>query len=156
MFDAGVEPPGADLPANLLDRACPNDSADGYAIAEPRLEECMTDLSPATWQKIRQLFHPALHEEVAALLEKECGNNLPFLERVDADALDRFRFAALKLSNGNLEMLNQAIDLAKTDWRDLLIYAGFADSVDAHRQWCIGDPLPPTTSRALGWTKGMK
>ena len=116
----------------------------------------MTDLSQATWQKIRQLFPAALHDEVATVLENECGNNLPFLEAVDADALDRFRFAALKLSSGNLERLHEAIDLAKTDWRDLLIYAGFADSVDAHRQWCIGDPLPPTTRRALRWTKEMK
>ena len=78
------------------------------------------------------------------------------LETADADALDRFRFAALRLSNGSLERLHQAVGLAKTDWRDLLIYADFTDSDDAHRRWCIGDPLPSTTRRALGWTKETK
>ena len=32
-------------------------------------------------------------------------------------------FAALKLSEGNLDRLREAIGLAKTDWRDLLMAA---------------------------------
>jgi hypothetical protein len=97
----------------------------------------MTELSDAPWNKIRQLF-PAEHQpKVATILQNECGNNLPFLENLDKDGLDRIRFAALKLSNGSLKKLQEAVDLAKSDWRDLLVAAGVAHSVDAHKQWKI-------------------
>jgi hypothetical protein len=97
----------------------------------------MTELSDATWNKIRQLFPVEEQSSVATILENECGNNLPFLENADKDGLDRFRYAALKLSNGSLTKLQEAVDLAKSDWRDLLVAAGFAHSVDAHKQWKI-------------------
>ena len=92
-------------------------------------------LSESTWEKIRALFPPEQHDEVATILETECGNNLPFLGKETPDGLERFRFAALKLSDGKIEKLVGAVDLAKRDWRDLLVAAGFADSVEAHRQW---------------------
>ena len=34
-----------------------------------------------------------------------------------------------------MEKLLGAVKLAKSDWRDLLVAAGFADSMDAHRHW---------------------
>jgi hypothetical protein len=46
-------------------------------------------------------------------------------------------FRPLKLSNGNFEKLRQAVDLAKIDWRDLLVAAGFANDVEAHKKWEI-------------------
>ena len=95
----------------------------------------MAELSEATWEKIRALFPVEHHEEVATILENECGNNLPFLEKLDKYRLERFRFAALKLSRGSVEELRTAVRLAKTDWRDLLVAAGFADSLDAHTRW---------------------
>jgi len=49
--------------------------------------------------------------------------------------LERFRFAALKLSRGRMDKLADAVRLANKDWRDLLVAAGFADSVDAHKDW---------------------
>jgi hypothetical protein len=45
------------------------------------------------------------------------------------------RFAALKLSEGRLDRLEEAIKLAQTDWRDLLVAAGFAHDVEAHLNW---------------------
>jgi hypothetical protein len=36
--------------------------------------------------------------------------------------------AALQLSGGDRAKLDAAIQLAKTDWRDLLVAAGFADT----------------------------
>jgi hypothetical protein len=97
-------------------------------------------LSESTWKKIRELFPPDQCDEVARILETECGNNLPFLERESPYGLERFRFAALKLSDGNMGKLVEAIKLAKSDWRDLLVAAGFADSVEAHRQWITRPP----------------
>jgi hypothetical protein len=41
------------------------------------------------------------------------------------------------LSEGSLGKLCAAVKLAKTDWRDLLVAAGFADSVDAHKNWTL-------------------
>jgi hypothetical protein len=53
--------------------------------------------------------------------------------------LERFRFAALKYSNGDLSRLERAVKLAQEDWRDLLVGAGFADDVEAHKRW---EPKP--------------
>ena len=95
----------------------------------------MVALTEATRQKVRQLFSQEQYPQVVRILESDCGNNLPFLQHESAEGLERFRFAALKLSDGNLEKLRSAIELAKSDWRDLLVAAGFANSVDAHKSW---------------------
>ena len=49
--------------------------------------------------------------------------------------MDRFRFAVLKLSGGDLDKFDSAIQLAKTDWRDLLMAAGFGENLTAHESW---------------------
>lgn len=97
----------------------------------------MSKLSEATQEKIRQLFPPEQHEETARLLRDECGNNLPLCEHWDEYGLERVRFAALKLSRGNLPELYHWVNLAKVDWRDVLMAAGFAHSVTAHKEWRI-------------------
>ena len=95
----------------------------------------MTDLTGSTWEKVRALFSPEEHERVAKLLEEECGSNLPFFDGAEQRQLDRIRFAVLKLSGGSVEKLESEIELAKIDWRDTLVAAGFAESVDAHLEW---------------------
>lgn len=95
----------------------------------------MAALSEATWEKVRALFPPTQQDEVAAILQNQCGNDLPFLGKETPEGLERFRFAALKLSRGSVDKLRDAVRLANTDWRDLLVAAGFADSVDAHKHW---------------------
>jgi hypothetical protein len=82
-------------------------------------------LSPETRRRLELLFAPDQHAEATQLLVDECGNNLPCLERLDMFQLERFRFAALKLSEGDLAKLWYAVDLAQRDWRDLLVFAGF-------------------------------
>jgi hypothetical protein len=91
-------------------------------------------LSPETDRRIEALFPPSLRSEVAELLLHQCGNNLPLLKKLNEIELERFRFAALKLSAGNIEKLKEAIVLAKADWRDLLVSAGFG-TVDSHKSW---------------------
>jgi hypothetical protein len=61
----------------------------------------MAVLSEATWEKVREMFPSEQHNEVGKLLQTECGNNLPFLERKAPYELERFRFAALKWSEGS-------------------------------------------------------
>jgi hypothetical protein len=110
----------------------------GIMIEEPRWGAGeMVVLSEATWEKVRELFPPEQHEAVARILETECGNNVPFSEKETSYGLERLRFAALKLSKGNMENLCSAVNLAKRDWRDLLVAAGFAHSIDAHKRWVI-------------------
>ena len=70
----------------------------------------------------------------AHLFVEECGNNVPLLENLDEMRLERFQFAAPKLSEGKLDRLDRANTLAKAEWPDLLIAAGF-EAADAHRSW---------------------
>ena len=92
-------------------------------------------LSPLTEQLVNRLFAPNDQAEAARRLVDECGNNLPFCKDNDEHQLERLRFAALRVSIGYLDALQEAIEQAKTDWRDLLMWAGFAESLTAHQEW---------------------
>lgn len=97
-----------------------------------------TSLSAATVDHIEALFPPELREQVRELLSRQCGSNLSFCENRDEFQLERVRFAALKLSKGNLRELQKAVKLAQTDWRDVLMAAGFAHDLNAHKKWSPG------------------
>jgi hypothetical protein len=106
-----------------------------FGESEPVASRKGLRLSPETQRRVNLLFRPEKQNIVATLLITECGNNLGFLGTLDEYQLERFRFAALKLSNGNLDKLREAIELAKYDWRDLLLAAGFANDVTEHKRW---------------------
>ena len=95
----------------------------------------MVILTDATRERVDALFAASSVEEVVRFLENGCADNLPFSEGSSSEDLERVRFAALKVSRGDLERLVDAITLAQTDWRDLLVAAGFADDIHAHREW---------------------
>ena len=98
--------------------------------------EYMARVSPETRRRVERLFGGAQQcEEAARMLDEQCGNNLAFATELDARALERYRFAALKLSGGDLEKLREAVTLAKKDWRDLLMAADFGHDVHAHERW---------------------
>ena len=80
------------------------------------------------------LFAETDRDEAERLLVHECGQNLTFCQDHHPEDLDCFRFAALKLSSGDLEKLRHAIELAKADWRDLLMSAGFGGT-SGHLSW---------------------
>lgn len=92
-------------------------------------------LSAETEKRIKILFSSSEQELVRSLLVSECGNNLPGLQDAGSKTMDRFRFAVLKLSEGNLSELDKALRLANADWRDLLMAAGFGESLTAHESW---------------------
>src|ERR1700681_1156724 len=92
-------------------------------------------VSLETEKRIALLFAPDQRELVRVILSEECGNNLPFLNDLDDVQLERFQFAALKLSEGDLDKFDRAIALAKSDWRDLLMAAGFGEDISAHASW---------------------
>lgn len=99
-------------------------------------KEYMTPkLSPLTDQLVSKFFEAGDRLEATRLLVEECGNNLPFCKEEDEFKMERIRFAALRVSLGYLEDLQRAIAIAKSDWRDLLVAADFADSLTAHQTW---------------------
>jgi hypothetical protein len=95
----------------------------------------MLRLSPNTQRGITLIFAPEDRLAAEQLLVGECGNNLPLSSTDNEYQLERIRFAAIKASGGTLNGLSQAISLAKTDWRDLLMSADFGDDPRAHEHW---------------------
>jgi hypothetical protein len=84
---------------------------------------------------LKAVFPASDRAEAERLLVNECGNNLPFCQDSNQYQLECVRYAAMKLSHGTLNGLRQAIELAKTDWRDLLMGAGFGEDVTEHQRW---------------------
>ena len=96
----------------------------------------MLVLSEKTVCLIELLFNEAAKFDlVCNLLETECGSNIPFCESYSAMDMERIRFAVLKLSESNLNKLDNALELAKIDWRDLLMAADFGHDTQAHNEW---------------------
>ena len=88
-------------------------------------------LSTGIAQRIAILFGPDDLDRVSSLLTDQCGPNLTKFPELQ----ERIRCAVLKLGHGDLNALGRAIDLAKRDWRDALVAAGFADDIKAHELW---------------------
>jgi hypothetical protein len=93
------------------------------------------ELTPLVRRHLRRLFDPAEQQEAAHLLLDDCGPGLPGAGNGSAEMVERIRCAALKVSNGRIDKLYDAISLAQTDWRDLLVVAGFACDTQAHKHW---------------------
>ena len=95
----------------------------------------MTNLSSLVLHHIARLFPEKEQEEASRLLREDCGTALPGSENASPEFYERVQCAALKLSEGRIDKLYDAIALAQTDWRDLLVSAGFAEQTQAHRDW---------------------
>ncbi len=94
------------------------------------------DLQAATLERLDAVFPVEHRERVAATLFKRGGYSLSSDWDASYDALiERIRCGCLKLSGGTLEGLEEGLKLARTDWRDLLVAAGFADDERAHLAW---------------------
>ena len=96
----------------------------------------MNRLTPDTEGLVERLFPPEHRAEVCDILARECGDNLPLTgPPKNASGHERIRFAAIKLSGGDVAKLRDAVDYAKIDWRDVLVWAGFGSSLTEHRNW---------------------
>jgi hypothetical protein len=95
----------------------------------------MVELSALTRQHIAAVFAPEDVDEAEQLLARECAENLPVVSNPTPSGLERLRFAALRLSDGSLPRLREAIALAKLDWRDLLVAADLGHDIHAHVSW---------------------
>jgi gluconokinase len=92
-------------------------------------------LSPRTREILDKLFDAPEQAEAARRLVEECGHNLPFCGDYDEFKMERIRFAVLRISIGFMDELDKAIDYARRDWRDVLMWAGFGYTLDAHEKW---------------------
>ena len=79
-------------------------------------------ITQATIQLVEKLFPAADKEDVLLLLTNECGGNLPLVDE-GSPLIEHIRLAAIKVSNGDKTKLCEAIEQAKNDWRDLLVWA---------------------------------
>jgi predicted DNA-binding protein len=95
-------------------------------------KDTMSTLSSETQRRIDLLFAAEERELAARLLMEHCG--FRFSEE-PGELEERIRFAALKLSDGKIDQLRQAIDWTINDWRDLLMAAGFGHDTTAHKKW---------------------
>ena len=93
-------------------------------------------LSEAVEQRLRAQFAPEERAEARRQLEHDCGSNIDDFGPSPAD-YDRLRFAAMKASCSRIEGLRWALAMAKTDWRDLLVHAGFAQDATEHTRWLV-------------------
>lgn len=69
------------------------------------------------------------------MLAEECGKVVSLQTVLIKFLQERKIVAALKLSEGDLTKLRRAVEVAKEDWRDLLVAAGFGHDTRAHEQW---------------------
>jgi hypothetical protein len=94
-------------------------------------------LSHETEMRVVLLFPPEEQERVRVILVDECGHNIPGFRKAGSLDIERLRFAALKVSEGRMDKLSEAVDLAKIDFRDLLMWAGFGD-LESYKSWIPG------------------
>lgn len=97
----------------------------------------MIELSHKVDELVDRLFSSSDCKEVRQLLETECAENIPFCENSDKFDMERIRISVLKLSDGKMDKLIEAIVLAQTDWRDLFMAAGFGEDIYAHEKWFL-------------------
>ncbi|MEM7604732.1 MAG: hypothetical protein AAF411_05190 [Myxococcota bacterium] len=105
-------------------------------------------LSARTLRIIETLFPEEEREAVAELLLTECSNTVAGCRDWRKPGLERLWISVLKLSDGDADKLLSAIDLARLDYRDLFMAAGFGHDTDAHLRW------EPTTT-AQGSVGGL-
>ena len=83
--------------------------------------------SPVNEERMQRLFPLQEWEQIRTALLDECGENIPGWQMA---GLERLRCAVLKISDGELSKFYQAIDLAKVDVRDVLLWASPDDFAD--------------------------
>jgi hypothetical protein len=91
-------------------------------------------LTPRLSAKLAALFSAEDLPFAEQWLLSECGSEIPG-GFTDAGWVERVRAAALKMSSGSLHRLADATRLGQTDWRDLLMVAGFGKKVSSYEVW---------------------
>ena len=87
-------------------------------------------------RRIAEKYFPKESASVILQLQNYCEYLSEFFSNEsDPETYERFCLAILKIAKTSNEKLNIAIELGKTDYRDLLVSAGFGNSITAHNDW---------------------
>ena len=81
-----------------------------------------------------KLFASSESERIKAVLGGLLVEAIP-LAPSSSQGIERIDFSIIKIAAADIGALSRAVELAKLDWRNLLMEAGFAQSVDRHNQW---------------------
>ena len=76
-------------------------------------------------------------QEIREILENRASHGLPGIGsgKNRSHLIDRIQLATLKGSRWKVSRIRESIELANTDWRDLLVQKEFGEHVDAHILW---------------------
>lgn len=92
-------------------------------------------MSASTEQLVAAMFAPEARGAAEALLRSRCTGSEFGIPSGHDELLVRLQYAAIKCSDGDVDALRRAIELAEVDWRDLLVAAEFDLDQNAHIRW---------------------
>ncbi len=93
------------------------------------------ELSNRTIELIDRCLPEAMRNQIKNLLLESVSENIPYCDNSTPEEMDRIRFAIIKLVLENNRNLDNAVQQAKTDWRDLIMMAGFGHDTGEHNKW---------------------
>lgn len=107
-------------------------------------------------RRVAELLFSEPHlSQITNRLLSEASENIPFHANSNSTEMDRIRFAIMKLLSAPNSDEDSIFDLAKRDWRDLFMAAGFAYSADEHESWynhlVPNNPGPHASSPKPWW-----
>jgi hypothetical protein len=106
-----------------------------YASPLRYVEERMNYLTPRT-KEIASHYFPFETEWAIKELQAFCEDLSKYFSGDGTpESYERFCFAILKSGKSSKEKFSQAIELGRSDYRDLLVGAGFANSTTIHKDW---------------------
>jgi hypothetical protein len=99
-------------------------------------------LSERTRTLIATLFSHTDGVVVSDLLYRAVSGNIPFCSNSSPEDMERIRFAIIKMTKQSPLNLAVGIYMAQSDWRDLLMWAGFGNNSAEHMTWFYEQTKP--------------
>ncbi|GLX80546.1 hypothetical protein tinsulaeT_38860 [Thalassotalea insulae] len=98
----------------------------------------MKNLTKTTTKVIHHLYKSREAMEIADMLDLDCNSMSLGCNGWSLEQLERIHLAILKSSYSKNQDIEITIKQAKKDWRDVLVSAGFAEDLEAHKLWAEG------------------
>ena len=95
----------------------------------------MLQLTEDTKNVVDLLFSSDEAKELKERLQAELSNGLVFAAYSTPESRERIWLAVIKKCKETLNPWDTWFELAKTDWRDLLMAADFGHDTTAHMKW---------------------
>jgi len=104
-------------------------------------------LTPLVLNVIQRDFPAADADLIGAILLDGCGDDLPMIH--GPPDIERIRLAVLKLAEGDVQVIPDHLGMARVDWRNVLMVAGFANDAGAHLVWAAEEKKKPAHGAPL-------